>query len=531
MKHFSRNVTCTLGVVALGSATLLGQNLLGQQAAPPARPFGSAPAAVAPLGQPASGNFTPSSGFSSAVNPATATSTGQPVRRGEVLVPHGLVTAIDDVRVPASDAGSLTKLYVKGGELVNAAVVLGEIDNRDTVAKQRIAQGELDAAKAQAASTAEIEAAEKGRDVALEEYKQQQAIRDRQPGAVSIMELNRAKFQWERALAQIAVAKTENNIAGLTAVMKQAQLDATAIELTKKQIQAPINGQIVEVYKHVGEWVQPGDPVLRLVRLDRVRVEGFVYAAEAGRSEVEGRPVTVVVYLPGDKQVTVQGRVDFASPLIEGSGRNRQYRIWAEVENQFVDGHFVIQPGASAELRVDLLAAKLPAPERETPPMPTPAIPAAPVAAPASPAFGARAEETPANETAVENIVENASPATSVESLKPEAPAAEAPASDEPTASAQPAPARPVPAPAAPAANARPSLNGPAATRPSNAPATKAAPRATTPNAAAPASSTPRAAAPTRPASPAPANPRPAIGGMADPGTSPAVPQRPQQPR
>lgn len=402
----------TVGIVALGWLT----PVMAQQVAPP-RPLNTNPALSVPPAAPA-------------ISPAFSNPTGAPpsssrqLQRGEVSVPYALVTAIDDVKVPARDAGTITKLNVKGGELVNADIVLGMIDDRDTLAKQRIAQGELDAANAQFNSKAEIEAAKKGYEVANAEWEQAKEIRRQRQGAISDQEYRRAEFQAQRAWAQIQVAETDNLVAGLTAKMKKAQLDATDIELGKKKIDAPIQGQIVEVYKHVGEWVQPGDPVLRLVRLDKVRVEGFVYADKASRGEVEGKPVKVTVHLPGvnptgdgqQKQITLNGRVDYASPLIEGSGRNRQYRIWAEVENQFVDGHFVIQPGASAEMTIDTLAAKLPGPSSDSAPSPA-------VSAPALNGFGPRSEvpavDAPATETRLKPETPEAVPATPATPMAP----------------------------------------------------------------------------------------------------------------
>jgi multidrug efflux pump subunit AcrA (membrane-fusion protein) len=346
---------------------------------------------------------------------------------------------------------------VKGGELVNAGFILATIDDRDTLAKQRIAQGELDAANAQFNSKAEIEAAKKGYEVANQEWEQAKVIRANREGAISTQEYRRAEFQAQRAWAQIQVAETDNLVAGLTAKMKKAQLDATDIELAKKKVDAPIQGQIVEVYKHVGEWVQPGDPVLRLVRLDKVRVEGFVYAADAGRGDVEGKPVKVTVYLPGGsadgtpKTITVNGRIDFASPLIEGSGRNRQFRVWAEVENPVVDDNFVIQPGASAEMHIDVLAAKLPAP-----------APAPASAAPALNGFGPRTE-APAAE------------APAVEALKPELPAA--PAATTTTPMPMPMSAAPPAIPVTPAS---------ATKRPMTPASPAATPKSTTPKTAQP---------------------------------------------
>ena len=452
MKHTSKFFAGAVGFVALGWVV----PMFAQPGAPrPVNPGLSVP--------PAAPAFTPNA------SPPALNSTGpafnsnpRPASRGTVLVPHALVTAIDDVKVPARDAGTLTRLHVKGGELINAEFILGEIDNRDTLAKQRIAQGEYDAALAQFNSKAEIEAAKKGYEVANAEWEQAKDIRARTPGAISIQEFRRAEFQKDRAWAQIQVAETDNLVAGLTAKMKKAQLDATDIELVKKKIDAPIQGQVVEVYRHMGEWVQPGDPVLRLVRLDKVRVEGFVFAAEAGRGDVEGKPVQVKVKLPGEKETTLNGRVDYVSPLIEGSGRNRQYRIWAEVDNQFADGNFVIQPGASAEMTIDTLAAKLPAPV---------AAPSAPAVAPPGPALNGFAPRTEAP----------AADAPGVETrLKPETTAAPAPAQAAPMPVAPAAaPMAVAPMPTAPAPAAAPPV------RPMSAPAVQPAPAAARPAATA----------------------------------------------
>jgi len=516
MKNKLKDLASAFGIVSLGWLAPVS----AQQPAPRAfaPPTAAAPA-FAPPGTAAPAFAPPASSFG---NPSYASSGARLPNSGEIYVEHGLVTVIDDIKVPAREAGVLTKLYVNGGELVPANVVLGLIDNRDTLAKQRIAQGELDAAKEQASSKAEIEAAEKGRDVALSEYESAKDIKAKQPGAVSTQELNRARFQWERSLAQIAVAKTDNVVAGLTAVMKKAQLDATDVELSKKQIVTDIQGQVVEVYKKKGEWVQPGDPVLRLVRLDRVRVEAFVYAKLGGRFEVEGKPVTVTVKLPEDKEVTVQGRVDYASPIIEGAGNNRQYRVWADIENQFVNGHFLIQPGSEATLRINIAAAKIPAPEREAPPTLESSAPtAAPTASPAAPTFGPRTEVAPAEATPTENAAAPAvvSPAA-FESLKPEVPAAPAPETVAPVTPAATAP---------PTAATRPTLappGNPAATavpvapagRPATPPAKAATPR--------PAPAQPSANATPRP------TPRPAISGLTDPSSGPRPRVTPQlQPR
>ncbi|MEX2174659.1 MAG: HlyD family efflux transporter periplasmic adaptor subunit [Pirellulaceae bacterium] len=313
--------------------------------------------------------------------------------RRTVEVKGALVTLIDDVRVPAQEAGRLMKVMVKGGEIVPEGFVLAEIDNRDTIAKEKIAQGEYEVALATAASTAELEVAEYAVEVSKAEYDSNLEIREKNAGAVSLTELRKFKFQWQRALAQVKVAKSDLNVANLTTKIKEAQLEATANELARRQIKAPFQGEVNEVFRQVGEWVQPGEPIAYIVRFDRVRVKGFVYAKSASPVELIGKPVEITVISAGGKEKKVQGRIDFASSIIEGSGELREFRIWSEIDNEkYVDPvtkkeAWTIQPGASADMVIDLTPpppAKLTGPLKANPVKAkgTKAVPAAPAAAP-----------------------------------------------------------------------------------------------------------------------------------------------------
>ena len=95
-------------------------------------------------------------------------------------------------------------------------------------------------------------------------------------------------------------------IAQLTAAVHQAELDAAELSLQKSRITAPTPGLVVEINRHVGNWVAPGDPVIELVRMDRLRVEGFLKITEYQPAQIEGCPVQEV--LAGDRDV--QRRAD-----------------------------------------------------------------------------------------------------------------------------------------------------------------------------------------------------------------------------
>jgi hypothetical protein len=86
------------------------------------------------------------------------------------------------------------------------------------------------------------------------------------------------------------------------------------------------------------------------VRLDRLRVEGFVNANEVDPSALIDRAVLVEVATAGGQRRTVSGRVVYVSPLVQGGGENR---IWAEVENVKENGRWRIQPGQSARMTIE----------------------------------------------------------------------------------------------------------------------------------------------------------------------------------
>lgn len=290
-----------------------------------------------------------------------------------VTIPDAYVTLSQDVKVPASELGMLMTIHVVEGQHVEDGELLADVDNRETIAKQLIGQGELDAALAQAESDAELDVARKAVDVAREELLQQEEIRKVNASAVSLTELRKYRFQLQRAEAQVRLAETDRNIAALTAETKRAQLQALDIEFDRRQVKAPFSGEVVEVFRKRGEWVQAGEPVIHIAHLDKCRVKGFVQASHASPHEVEGKPVEIEFQASNGKSLHIKGTVGYASEIIEGVGSSRSFRVWADIDNQKLTDpvtkkeYWAIQPGSMAQMTIDL-----------TPPAPPKAEPARP---------------------------------------------------------------------------------------------------------------------------------------------------------
>ena len=282
---------------------------------------------------------------------------------GSVRLPNCLVSLIEEAHVPAQEAGILVELAAREGQQVAAGQRLGRIDDARTVTAQKVAGLKLKVAQEQAGNNVNVRYAEAAANVAHAEYDQAWRANQRTPGTVTDAELRRLMLSERRATLAIEQAALDLRVAGLEAKVHEAEVEAAAGEVQRRQVSSPLDGIVVRVNRHLGEWVQPGDPVVHVVRMDRLRIEGFLSAADTldrdGRvtargyapADVAGRSVTVPVELAAGRRESFQGKVVFVSPLVQAGG---EYRFWAEVDNRKQGDHWLLLPGSMAEMTIHL---------------------------------------------------------------------------------------------------------------------------------------------------------------------------------
>lgn len=278
--------------------------------------------------------------------------------RDSVQVKHCLITMKDHVRLSAREAGPIVKMDAIDGAVLKKGDVIAQLDDSDMQVKKIATQFEADVAAEQAASDVNIRAGKKMADVAKAEWEQAVNINSRSIGTVPETEVRRLKLTWERGVLQTEVAELELRVAGLTAKAKQAAVSATDIEIERRKVTAPIDCIVDRVLVHEGEWVQPGQPVAELVRLDQLRVEAYLNAYEVSPREVKGRQVTIDVRtVDGQGQEKVEqftGHVGFVSPVVVADGA---YRVTVDFNNRADGDHWAVQPGMTANMTIKLTGA------------------------------------------------------------------------------------------------------------------------------------------------------------------------------
>ena len=263
-----------------------------------------------------------------------------------IQVDSVLVTLIDQVEVTAMESGILAEVLVKEGELVKDSDVLARLDDAEARIAVSRAKVELEIARQQADSDVRVCAAEKTWEVAKAELKRATESVESYKKSVSATELDRLNLTVEQTSLQIEQAKLDRTIAELTADLRKNEYDQANLKVARHRVLAPIDGMVVQVNRKKGEWVQPGDVVIRILRVNRLRAEFFLNASQL-EVDLSGRPAHLTVDLPGRPKARFPGRIVFVSPEINAV--NDQVRVWAEIDNS----DLVLRPGLKGSLTIE----------------------------------------------------------------------------------------------------------------------------------------------------------------------------------
>lgn len=266
-----------------------------------------------------------------------------------VTLPNCLLSLDEEADIPAQEAGVLVKIPVREGQQVVKGELLAQIEDSLPRMQYNVAGYKLKVAEKEAGDDISIRYAQIAAKVAEVEHQQAVDANNKVTGAVPLAEVRRLLLKHREMVLSIEKAQKEMAIAALQVKVSEAEVQAAAANLERYRITAPLDAVVVELSRHEGEWVQPGDPVMRLVRVDRLRVEGFLNAQDHRASEIQGRPVKVVVTLARRHQETFSGKIVYVKPLVEAGG---EFLVRAEVENRRQGDVWVLSPGLSAEMTI-----------------------------------------------------------------------------------------------------------------------------------------------------------------------------------
>ena len=278
--------------------------------------------------------------------PRTGTATGS----GSILASSCRVKLLKHVSLGFDRVGTIKLLDLREGDMIKSGKLIAQLD-------ESVARAALASATEKAQNKIHERYAIKSLDVAANELEQaEEANRRAKMDVVPDIEVRRLKLARERSALQIEQAQYDRVIAGL-------DRDLAKAELRTYFLYAPFDGMVTRRLKHAGEAVRQGDPVLELVSIDKMKIEGRVRLGDAIRIR-RGQSVTVKLANPEDGssrlpaaflRATFRGRIIYIDPGASPVGE-RDVRVWAEVDNP--DG--LLRHGLNATMIINAPGSKPP---------------------------------------------------------------------------------------------------------------------------------------------------------------------------
>jgi membrane fusion protein, multidrug efflux system len=272
----------------------------------------------------------------------------------------GWVKVADSVKLPAKESGVLIHLGVKEGTQVRATQNIAQIDDREIQTQKKAADYALRGAIKKWKDDVDIRYAQTAAKHAEADYMVMVKANEIQEKAITDVDLRAGKLAWEKMDLAAEKAVKERELAMYDAYMKQAELDMAKLAIERRTITAPFDGVIEKLERHQEEWVNPGDTILWLLRLDTMEVEGPVDQSLYDPHELQGCEVTVVVKLARGREETFPGRITKVSSLV---GVNKVYNVRAEVANRQEHGSWMLRNGLPATMTIHLGTGAVAAPE------------------------------------------------------------------------------------------------------------------------------------------------------------------------
>jgi HlyD family secretion protein len=283
----------------------------------------------------------------------------------------------DYVRLTAPVAGTLTKLYLRRGDTVEANAPAFTLEQASETAARADAQARLERAQAQladlrkgkrpdelAAVRAQLAQATAALALATADFQRdQKLVADkfiapaRLDATRSAMEQSRAKAEELRAqvrVAQIGARSDEIAAAEKDVSAAEAQLAQAAWKVDQKTQRTPVAGDVTDTLYREGEFVPAGSPVVALLPPANIKARFFIPESMLGAIRL-GQPVTIQCDGCGEP---VNGTISFiareaeyTAPLIYSKENRATLVFMVEARPVAADARR-LHPGQPLEIRL-----------------------------------------------------------------------------------------------------------------------------------------------------------------------------------
>ncbi len=216
------------------------------------------------------------------------------------------------INLAAAESGIVIGLNVEEGDLVEKDQALADLNQDVLKAGVAIARAHRD-------SVSGLKSAESELKLRSERLTKLQALRQNENASEE--EVNRAVLEFEVAEARVLQVREQLEI-------KRLEYERIRLQLALRTVRSPIDGVVTELYRDIGEFVSPADPVvLTIVQLNPLRATFSVPVANV-KSIRKGQSIPVRI---DGVAKAVNAQVELVSPVINADSQT--VRVKVEIPN------------------------------------------------------------------------------------------------------------------------------------------------------------------------------------------------------
>lgn len=262
-----------------------------------------------------------------------------------LVIESVVLRPLKEAEVPAQQTGLLRKISIEEGQTVEKEQVLAILDPQAAHLAVQQARAERDQAQEKANNRINIQYTDKAIEVAKAELRRSEESIEKFAKSISQSQLDVERLTVEKLQLERQQAEHDLVLESYTLKLKENALEAAQLILQEHRVRAPFAGTVVLIRGRVGEWVEVGSPVLRLVAIDQLRAEGFL-PAEKAAADMVGRSVTFSTQV-GEQTLQATGTLRFVSPEMDPV--TRQVRVWAVLDNTEAR----LRPGGQGKMEIE----------------------------------------------------------------------------------------------------------------------------------------------------------------------------------
>ena len=264
-----------------------------------------------------------------------------------------VVRFAEEVKVPAMESGRLDGVFIKPNQTVTVGTKLAQLDDDTLRSLRRVAVLRYNSSRSEATDDVELRYAETALAEAQAELDMNRSIQNDVRGAVPLTQLRRLRLAVERGELEVSLAKKRREKAAIEVQLREADVSMLDHQIENLAFKSPIDGVVLDVNRTNNEWIDKGQPIATVARMDRLHVHALVDARLISPTLCSGLPVSVHwIDTSSNQQKSLRGKVLSVDPEMFPGER---FRLHAEITNRADErdtNQWQLKPGANVRMKV-----------------------------------------------------------------------------------------------------------------------------------------------------------------------------------